>query len=176
MCARTIGWPPLVLWGSFTFPSGGNRFYLSVFGCEGSVLDGCGLGRLCFGSARFTGLVAQHVFGILLVTGPCSTFVLRSSKHVSRGVFGRCASLSLHCPPHFSRISARRRTLTLLTDVAFSLIVYVPNAKSGSDFSVKHRVGDLCRRVPVIVLAPFDRNVATHVTSRSLDTFSCIFY
>lgn len=68
-----------------------------------------GLHRLCFGSARFTGLVAGHVFGMLLMTGPCSTFVLRSSNHVSRGVFGRCVGLDLHCPPHFARISATRR-------------------------------------------------------------------
>lgn len=145
-------------------------------GRGGFVLDGCGLGRLCFGSARFTGLVAEQVFGILLVTGPCSTFVLRSSKHVSRGVFGRCASLSLHCPPHFSRMSARRRTLARLRGVSFSLIVYVPDANSGSDFSVNHRVGRGCRRVPVIVLAPFDRNVAGEVVGRSLDTFRCMFY
>lgn len=75
-----------------------------------AVLDGLGLGRLCFGSASFMGLVAGQVFGILLMTGPCSTFVLRSSKHVSRGVFGRCVGLDLHCPPHFARISARRTT------------------------------------------------------------------
>ncbi len=127
-------------------------------------------------SATFIGLVGQHVFGMLLVTGPCSTFVLRSSNQIRRGVFSRCMGLNLHCPPHFCRITSRRRTRNRLTGASFSLVVYVPNASGGSIFSVTHKVGARGPAVPVIILAPFDRNVHGDVRGVSFSVFSCIFY
>lgn len=132
-------------------------------------------GGLIFGSASFTGLVGGHVCGMLLVTAGCSTFVLRSSKQISRRVFGRCASLDLHCPPHFARIAARRRTLTRLGSHGFRLVVYVPGVSGHSVFTTTARVGVRCPGVPVMILAPFSGRMSGQVTGRSLDTVSCIF-
>ncbi|MDA3886762.1 MAG: phosphoenolpyruvate synthase [Candidatus Delongbacteria bacterium] len=115
--------------------------------------------RYYFEDTKFELLMPERISEILLICTDYDAFSLEEDGRIEEQVFKEYGALNLRFPPHFHRVTSIEDAKELLNEKDFDLIITMHSHGFWDAFTINTELKSLYPNKPIVVLAPFSRDV-----------------
>ncbi|MDA3837664.1 MAG: phosphoenolpyruvate synthase [Candidatus Delongbacteria bacterium] len=115
--------------------------------------------RYYFEDTKFELLMPERVSEILLICTDYDAFALEEDGRIEEQVFNEYGALNLRFPPHFHRATSIVAAKLQLKERDFDLIITMHSHGFWDAFKINSELKKLYPNKPIVVLAPFSRDV-----------------
>ncbi|MBN2790357.1 MAG: phosphoenolpyruvate synthase [Candidatus Delongbacteria bacterium] len=115
--------------------------------------------RYYFEDTKFELLMPERISEILLICTDYDAFMLEEDGRIEEQVFREYGALNLRFPPHFHRVTSIKEAKKLLAEKDFDLIITMHSHGFWDAFKINSELKSLYPQKPIVVLAPFSRDV-----------------
>ena len=115
--------------------------------------------RYYFEDTKFELLMPERISEILLICTDYDAFMLEEDGRIEEQVFKEYGALNLRFPPHFHRVTSLESAKKMLEEKDFDLIVTMHSHGFWDAFNINAELNKLHPDKPIVVLAPFSKDV-----------------
>lgn len=133
------------------------------------------LKELVLRDTPFAALMNKRIFNVLLIATKYDAFMLEDDGRVDEQIFNEYTALNLRYPPRFTRVTTEEEALACLEDRNFELVIVMPNMAGRDIFVAAGSIKKLYPHIPIVVLAPFSKEVSRRVAGEDLSSIDYVF-
>ena len=129
------------------------------------------------GGTDYGSLMQKRIRKILLICSSYDAYTLEEDGRIEVQINKEYLELNLSNPPSFSRVSTSTEALELLKkDSEIDLVISMPNVGELDVFHFAFKVKELRPKLPVILLANFNRYITQQIDLEDVSAIDYIFY
>ncbi len=131
--------------------------------------------KFYFTEISFDNLMIKRINKVLLICSTYDAFVLEGDGRIEEQIFNEYVSLNLRYPPHFIQVSKAEDALKVLQEEQIDLIITMLDVGNTDVFEFANVIKTNYPNKPIVLLAPFSREVAIKLDKSDLSSIDYVF-
>ncbi|MDD2278548.1 MAG: response regulator, partial [Bacteroidales bacterium] len=128
-----------------------------------------------FAETAFDLLMKRRILNVLLVCSKYDAFLLEEDGRIEEQIFGEYISLNLRYPPKFIQVTSASEAFEMLSEKPIDLVITMLNVEGMDTFSLAKKIKEEYPLKPIVVLAPFSREVSLKLKHEDLSAIDYVF-
>ncbi len=131
--------------------------------------------KFYFNDRSFNLLMRKRIYHVLLIASAYDTFILEDDGRIDEQIFNEYVSLNLRYPPQFIQASSQEKAFKILEEQNIDLVITMLSAEEKDTFELASSIKAKYKKIPIVVLTPFSREVSIKVDQENLSNIDYIF-
>lgn len=128
-----------------------------------------------FSETPFGHLMQKRIHKVLLICSGYDAFMLDEDGRIDEQIFNEYVSLNLRYPPHFIHVETSEEALHVLGTEQIDLVITMLSIGGMDPFSMAKKVKESYKKIPIVVLTPFSREVSVRMSREDTSAIDYIF-
>ncbi len=128
-----------------------------------------------FSETPFGHLMQKRIHKVLLICSGYDAFMLDEDGRIDEQIFNEYVSLNLRYPPHFIHVETSEEALYVLGTEQIDLVITMLSIGGMDPFSMAKKVKESYKKIPIVVLTPFSREVSVRMSREDTSAIDYIF-
>ncbi|TRZ74691.1 MAG: phosphoenolpyruvate synthase [Bacteroidetes bacterium] len=128
-----------------------------------------------FIDTSFNLLMKRRIYQVLLISSNYDAFMLEEDGRIDETIFMEYVSLSLRYPPQFIKVTSEEEAFEVLEDKRVELVISMLSIEKTDTFDLAIRIKNKYPKIPIVVLAPFSREVNIKLREKNLSAIDYVF-
>jgi CheY-like chemotaxis protein len=128
-----------------------------------------------FSETAFGHLMQKRIHKVLLICSGYDAFMLDEDGRIDEQIFNEYVSLNLRYPPQFIHVETSEEALEVLGKEQIDLVITMLSIGGMDPFSMAKKVKESYKKIPIVVLTPFSREVSVRMRREDTSAIDYIF-
>lgn len=128
-----------------------------------------------FTDTAFTNLMKKRIYHVLLISSAYDAFILEDDGRIDEQIFNEYVSLNLRYPPQFILTSSYEEAFRILEEENIDMVITMLGGDEADTFDLAERIKDKYPQKPIVLLAPFSREISLRVSQTDVSAIDYIF-
>ena len=128
-----------------------------------------------FAETAFDQLMKRRILNVLLICSKYDAFLLEEDGRIEEQIFDEYTKLNLRYPPKFIQVSSSTEVYNMLSSKPIDLVITMLNIEGLDPFSLATKIKNDYPDKPIVVLAPFSREVSLKLSREDLSSIDYVF-
>ncbi len=123
----------------------------------------------------FSQLMQQRIYRVLIICSNYDFYMLEEDGRIDEQIFNEYVSLNLSYPPIFIHARGYEEAFGILENDKIDLVISMLSVGGIDAFALAHRIKEKYRKIPIVVLTPFSREVSLKLQKEDLSAIEYVF-
>ncbi len=128
-----------------------------------------------FTDTAFSRLMQKRIHRVLLVCSHYDAFILEEDGRIEEQIFNEYVSLNLRYPPMVIQADTPEKAFSILREEPVDLVISALRIGNKDAFTLAREMKNINRKVPIVVLTYFSREVSKKIEEEDLSAIDYVF-